>query len=510
VVPDAGSVGRGQALFTAQGCNACHGNDGRGGLTFKDAKGYPVISRDLTAPWTFRGGSAPEQIWLRLTTGLAPSPMPSFADKMTPQQRWDVVNYVLSLARTPPWEPGGKFDGRGQGADLTRRGEYIVHTEICGLCHTTIDRTGIYRADDAYLAGGMRVGAYPHGVLVSGNLTSDPVTGLGSWSEEQIVNALANGRATDRILNVFDMPWVYFHNFSPEDAHAVARYLKTGLPAVHNQIPSALRYGVIETIASKLTRAFPAFPTTYLTYGDGNWGLMQGGLARDLPQTLLMWAQVLVLAVGIVAFILAPPPGRRFPKRLRGWLLLVLELVALVLLVFAGYVLYESPQLSFIPPNVLAQGATAAQPALVLTRVTTPEQKALVQRGQYLYTVATCAVCHGVSGSGGLKVSWRPMGTLWTRNITPDPETGIGTWSDAEIERAIRGGVSRDGYALHWQGMTWDHLSNLDEEDLRAIVAYLHTLPPVKNKVLADRPPAADDCQTYTFWTSADSNYGCK
>ncbi len=510
VNPNAESIARGENLFTAQACNSCHGNTARGGLTFKDAKGYPVISRDLTAPWSFRGGSAPEQIWLRLTTGLPPGPMPSFADKLTPEQRWDVVNYVLSLARTPPWEPGGKLDGRGQQADLAKRGEYIVHAEICGLCHTTIDRTGIYRADDAYLAGGMRVGAYPHGVLVSRNLTSDLETGLGRWSEDEIVNALINGRARDRVLNVFDMPWIYFHTFSRDDAHAVARYSQSSLPAVHNQIPSILRYGVVETIADKFTRPFPAFPTTYLTYGDGNWGLMQNGLARDLPQTLLIGAQALVIIVGLVAFVLAPPPGQRFPKRLRSWILLVLALVVLALLIFVGYALYEAPQLSLIPPDILVQGATGTQPKLNLTSVTTPEQKAMLQRGQYLYTVASCALCHGARGSGGAKISWQAMGTLWTRNITPDSETGIGTWSDAEIARAIRGGVSRDGYALHWQGMTWDHFSNWDEEDLRAILAYLHTLPPVKNKVPADRPPAPDDCQTYTFWTTADSNYGCK
>ena len=399
--PDAGSIARGKTLFAAQACNSCHGNDARGGLTLKDAKGYPVISRDLTAPWTFRGGSAPEQIWLRLTAGLPTGPMRSFADKMTPQERWDVVNYVLSLARTPPWEPGGTFAGRGQQADLTRRGEYLVHAQICGLCHTMIDRTGIYRADDAYLAGGMRVGAYPHGVLVSRNLTSDPATGLGGWSEAQIVDALVNGRGRDRVLNVFDMPWVYFHQYSPDDARAVARYLKESLPAVHNQVPSNLRYGVIETIADKFTRPFPAFPTTYLTYGDGNWGLMQGGLPRDLPQTILIGAQWLVLVAGLVAFVLAPPPGQRFPKRLRSWIFLILALVGLALLIFVGYTLYELPQLSLIPPDILAQGASGEQPALNLAAVTTPEQRAMVQRGQYLYTVASCALCHDESGSGG-------------------------------------------------------------------------------------------------------------
>jgi mono/diheme cytochrome c family protein len=87
VRPDEVSIARGRKLFVAQGCVACHGPDGRGGTMLTDAKGYPVMARDLTAPWTFRGGSDPEAIWLRLTTGLSPGPMPSYADRTTPEQR---------------------------------------------------------------------------------------------------------------------------------------------------------------------------------------------------------------------------------------------------------------------------------------------------------------------------------------------------------------------------------------------------------------------------------------
>ena len=50
----------------------------------------------------------------------------------------------------------------------------------------------------------------------------------------------------------------------------------------------------------------------------------------------------------------------------------------------------------------------------------------------------------------------------------------------------------------------------LREEDMRAIIAYVRMLPPVKNKVPADRAPAPDDCDIYTFWTSASTTYGCK
>jgi mono/diheme cytochrome c family protein len=88
------------------------------------------------------------------------------------------------------------------------------------------------------------------------------------------------------------------------------------------------------------------------------------------------------------------------------------------------------------------------------------EQKALVERGRYLFTVASCAFCHNPNGAGGQKISWRPLGTLWSRNLTSDVRTGIGAWTDEQIARAIRSGITPDGRTLHWQGMTWDHASN--------------------------------------------------
>jgi hypothetical protein len=114
-----------------------------------------------------------------------------------------------------------------------------------------------------------------------------------------------------------------------------------------------------------------------------------------------------------------------------------------------------------------------------------------------------------MDGRGGLKVSWAPFGTLWARNITPDSATGIGGWSDAQIARAIRAGVSQDGRALHWQGMIWDHASNWDEEDIRALIVYLRALPPVRHAIPAPRPPAPDDCSVYTFWVTPSTMPGC-
>ena len=503
------SVERGRALYIAQDCVGCHGPDGRkGGFLVDSSTNHPTPIRDLSAPWTFRGGSDPNQMWLRLTTGIGNS-MPTYAYGLTPGQRWDLVNYVQSLARVAPWQPGGQLGGLGQRPDLIRRGEYLVHAEMCGLCHTQSNRTGIYRADDFYLAGGIRVGAYPHGVYVSRNLTSDDETGLGKWTEGEIVNALRNGRAPDRLLSLWGMPWFYLHYHTDDDATAIARYLKDLRP-VHNRIPPPLHYGLVETIASKLTRPLPAANVTVLTYAVGNFGRADSRHQPIRAQKTLINSQWVVLIAGALLFVFAGPRERRFPTTVRGWLTLVMGLVVLLLVGVIGSVFYALPTLGFIPPDQIVRGATAGIPEPHPAGFKTQEQRALVERGRYLFTVASCAFCHNPNGAGGQKISWRPFGTLWTRNITSDVRTGIGAWTDEQISRAIRSGITPDGRTLHWQGMIWDHASNWDEEDIRALVAYLRALPPVARQILAARPPAPDDCAVYTVWVANSTVPGCR
>jgi mono/diheme cytochrome c family protein len=109
-----------------------------------------------------------------------------------------------------------------------------------------------------------------------------------------------------------------------------------------------------------------------------------------------------------------------------------------------GWALYGLPALRVIPPEQIAHAVAGSIPRPAPTGSDSPEHTALAARGQYLYTVASCALCHGNDGAGGAKISWAAFGTLWSRNITPDRETGIGTWSPREIARAIRSGVTPD------------------------------------------------------------------
>ena len=501
----ADSLARGKKLYAEAGCSACHGDDLRGGKVFEDAKGYPVVSRDLTAPWTFRGGSAPDHMWLRLTTGLAPGPMASYAQSLDADERWDVVNYLIANKRVAPWAPGGVLQGPGEAADLTERGRYLVHAEMCGLCHTEIDSGGVYR-DDRYLAGGMRVGALPQGVFVSRNLTSDPETGLGRASAAEIAEAIRDGRGRDRRpLNPWGMPWIYLHRLSADDATAIASYLKT-LPPVHNAIPGPLSYGFAETIARKLIGGgIPVAPPPVLTYSAGSYA-NEPSPSPDRIQGWLVAAQWAAALIALAALI-------RLPSSRRGWLLAALGAAAVGLAFAAGWFVYATPAIGFLPPDQVADGATRSIPAPDVSALP-PEKAAMARRGQYLFTVASCALCHMNDGSGGLKIngafgSVGAFGTVFVSNISSDRDAGLGAWSDDDIARAIRSGVARDGRPLYWQGMPWDHFSNWDEEDVRSIVTYLRLLPPVAETVPANRPPAAGDCRVYTFWLHKTREPGC-
>jgi cytochrome c553 len=170
-----------------------------------------------------------------------------------------------------------------------------------------------------------------------------------------------------------------------------------------------------------------------------------------------------------------------------------------------AWIAYARPALSVVPPDLIADTALKGTPPLDSTSLT-PERARLAERGRYLYITTTCGMCHENDGSGGKKIDWKVFGTLYASNITSDPETGVGKWTDAELARAIRSGMSQNGRMLHWQAMTWDYASNLDEEDVRALVAYLRTLPPVKHEVPRFRLPATDDCDIYTFWTSSEAS----
>jgi mono/diheme cytochrome c family protein len=106
----------------------------------------------------------------------------------------------------------------------------------------------------------------------------------------------------------------------------------------------------------------------------------------------------------------------------------------------------------------------------------------LIEQGAKLAAVGNCTACHtnpgGRSFAGGFAIP-TPFGTIYSSNITPDPDTGIGRWSEAAFNRAMREGVSRDGSHLY-PAFPFDHFTFVSDEDNKALYAFLMTRPAVK------------------------------
>ncbi|MBP6564228.1 MAG: molybdopterin-dependent oxidoreductase [Burkholderiales bacterium] len=110
---------------------------------------------------------------------------------------------------------------------------------------------------------------------------------------------------------------------------------------------------------------------------------------------------------------------------------------------------------------------------------------AALERGRQVAAAGDCVVCHtapgGVANAGGRAME-TPFGTIVTTNLTPDPETGIGRWSYAAFERAMREGISRDGRHLY-PAFPYTSFTKLSGDDLLALYAHLMSQPGVRNEV---------------------------
>lgn len=152
--------------------------------------------------------------------------------------------------------------------------------------------------------------------------------------------------------------------------------------------------------------------------------------------------------------------------------------IAVVVVVFALYVASRQ-HLRF----------DVATPAIAATTDSTT-----IARGRYLVRhLASCSGCHGdptqrekaeageeIPLTGGLEFNI-PPGKFYPRNITPDSATGIGSFTDGQIARALRYGVGHDGRAL----LPFMEMQGLSDEDLVAVISYLRSQPPVHHVVPA-------------------------
>jgi mono/diheme cytochrome c family protein len=117
----------------------------------------------------------------------------------------------------------------------------------------------------------------------------------------------------------------------------------------------------------------------------------------------------------------------------------------------------------------------------------------IIKRGEYLvYGPAHCSFCHATKDeieemkkgktlplAGGFEFNLGALGKIWTRNLTPDPETGLGKISDEAIARTLRYGVGSDGRAI----LDFMPFHDASDEDLTAIISYLRSMKPVKREI---------------------------
>ena len=118
---------------------------------------------------------------------------------------------------------------------------------------------------------------------------------------------------------------------------------------------------------------------------------------------------------------------------------------------------------------------------------------AVLERGRYLASsIAACGNCHtpqgpdgpiaGMEYAGGMVIDMAGLFTANVANITPDMDTGIGGWTDEQIAKAIREGLRPDG-SLIGPPMPFGMYRNISDSDIKALVAYVRSVTPVKNKV---------------------------
>ena len=141
----------------------------------------------------------------------------------------------------------------------------------------------------------------------------------------------------------------------------------------------------------------------------------------------------------------------------------------------------------------------------------TGENSPRVESGRYLTTVADCAACHTMSGgepfAGGRPIG-TPFGKVVAPNITPDPETGIGNWSDADFDTAVRLGRSPHDTWLY-PAMPFPYYTQMSKDEVLSIRAYLRTVAPVHHAVKSNQLPFPFDIRaSMRLWDALYFNVG--
>ncbi|HTR81483.1 MAG TPA: c-type cytochrome [Bacteroidota bacterium] len=175
-------------------------------------------------------------------------------------------------------------------------------------------------------------------------------------------------------------------------------------------------------------------------------------------------------------------------KKVLKWIAIIVPCLAVI-----GFIafLYLIPPFDLLPREALINPHTEAV-ASSLQKIDDPAERALAERGQYIMSYSDCSDCHTPQGdkgpnwdeflAGGAKFETKKFGTVYTRNLTPDKETGLARRTDEEIDRVLRSGVFHDGRAIVSTEMPWPAFSHLTKEDRYALIVYLRHIKPIWHK----------------------------
>jgi hypothetical protein len=162
--------------------------------------------------------------------------------------------------------------------------------------------------------------------------------------------------------------------------------------------------------------------------------------------------------------------------------------------------LYVSPPLMSTAPEEFINGEAAMAPPV--DGIADPAVRALAERGRYVLMTTDCTGCHVTPGpqgpmpdmylAGGRTFVTATHGTVVSRNLTPDAETGLARRTDDDVKRVLRSGVYPDGRAISHTAMPWAQFSNWSDEDLHAVVVYLRHIKPVRHEIPPPAPGGAE------------------
>ena len=138
---------------------------------------------------------------------------------------------------------------------------------------------------------------------------------------------------------------------------------------------------------------------------------------------------------------------------------------------------------------------------------TTQPSEELLKQGEYIARLGDCVACHSVPHqapfTGGLAMQ-TPIGKIYTTNITPDPQTGIGRYTLADFDRAVRHGVAQDGHRLY-PAMPYPSYQKMSDDDIRALYAFMmHSVKPVSHQNTPSSIPWPLNMRwPLAFWSAA-------